>query len=190
MSEASEVLDLANACLSVVKSSVGVELDFTQDTLPVLDHYARLEDPSDDAILHLLAPMLGAYFGEVVRRSLQDARWFSPRGDYSDWRIEFERCFLHFNPVGIAADVLTRGRATGWNGQLEMLGEDRPAVAAALDLFGSVRESDYHRFSVRFEAIEQAHDALIRKAAEAGKSAVFFSAEAYAAATSHPERDH
>ncbi len=186
MSEAFEVSDLANACISAVQHSVGVKLDLTQDTLPVLDHYAGTQDRDAETIA-LLSPMLGAYFGEVVRSALQDVRWVSPRGAYAEWRIEFEQCFLYFNPLGLAAEALAQGAIEGWSGHLQMLDEDRPDVAHALDVFGPVEEADYYRFSVRFEAIEQAHAALIRKLTASGKHAAFYSAQAYAAATSSPK---
>ena len=46
-----------------------VELDYTQDTLPILDHYISIiPDRTSEDVLGLVVPMLGAYFGEVVRR--------------------------------------------------------------------------------------------------------------------------
>lgn len=186
VAEAFEIPDLANACINAVRQSVGVELDWTQDTLPVLDHYASTVD-RDATTVTLLSPMLGAYFGEVIRQALQEVRWFGPRGAYAEWRIEFERCFLYFNPVGLAAEALTGGAVEGSGGHLQMLDEDRPDVAHALDVFGPVDEADYYRFSVRFEAIEQAHAALVRKLTAAGKPTAFYPAQAYAAATSNPQ---
>src|SRR5512139_1481301 len=94
------VLDLAGACVAAVRKVVGVELDFTPETLPLLDHYARSAQVENEGVLELVAPMCGAYFGEVVRRALGEARWHCPEGKPEEWRLEFDDCFLHFNPVG------------------------------------------------------------------------------------------
>ena len=42
------ITDLTVACVTSVKNATGLELDLTQDTLPILDHYAELvESPRD-----------------------------------------------------------------------------------------------------------------------------------------------
>ena len=40
-----EILDLAEACVQFVKRATGVELDFTPETLPVLDASEVVSDP-------------------------------------------------------------------------------------------------------------------------------------------------
>src|SRR5687768_1752387 len=63
------VLDLAEACVRFVKRALQIALDYTPDTLPLLDHYLRsASDISKEEILSLHVPAAGAYFGEVVRR--------------------------------------------------------------------------------------------------------------------------
>ena len=48
MSVPTHVQDLAAACVTSVQATLGLELDFGHETLPVLDHYARehVEAPS------------------------------------------------------------------------------------------------------------------------------------------------
>ena len=70
------IQDLANACVRFVERSVGIALDYTPETLPILDHYLRgVRATSRDEITNLVAPAAGAYFGEVVRRQLGPAQW-------------------------------------------------------------------------------------------------------------------
>jgi len=69
------VMDLSVACVTSVKNASGMELDLTQDTLPILDHYAGLIDSPRDEIASLVAPISGAYFGELLIRQLEDGRW-------------------------------------------------------------------------------------------------------------------
>ncbi len=160
MQDNAAVRDLAIACVTSVKNATGMELDLTQETLPILDHYAALVDSSRDEIVSLLAPMAGAYVGELVVRQLGDGTWLTPGDDYAEWRLEFERCSLTFNPVGVALEVLLRQDIPEWGAHLQTAAADRARVKQALDVFGDVRDRDYYTFSVRVEAIEQAYLAL------------------------------
>ena len=183
------VRDLALGCSRFVRDALGVELDFTPDTLPILDHYllqiARDLGARDEA-LALIVSCAGAYFGEVVRRSLPGSRWHlehHDEPDYSGWRIEFEHCFLCFNPVGAALEAVVGGARPGWNAHFALLPEDRPEVDASLDRSGGVREADYYRLTVRYEALEQALGVLERRAGGApGGPPRRFSPAVYAAA--------
>ncbi|MDH5492149.1 MAG: DUF6278 family protein [Myxococcales bacterium] len=175
------VAELSAACVLAVMQSTGVTLDFTQDTLPILDHHLIEARGAKDEVLALIAPMAGAYFGEVVRRSLPGVRWHIAEA-HPSWRIEFERCFLHFNPIGMALEAIVRQEAAGWNAHLELLDEEKATVQEALDLLGEIRADDYYRLSVRYEVIEAAAQRLIGHRQGEGKR-LLFGPEAYAAAT-------
>ncbi len=160
MDENPAVRDLTIACVTSVKNATGLELDLTQDTLPILDHYATLVDSSRDEILSLLGPMTGAYLGELVTRELGDGLWHIPGDDYAEWRLRFERCSLTFNPIGVALEVLLQQDVPDWGAHLQTAPNDAAKVARALTVFGDVRDRDYFTFSVRMEAIEQAYRGL------------------------------
>jgi hypothetical protein len=159
------IKDLTVACVTSVKNATDLELDLTQDTLPMLDHYAELVDSPRDEVVSLLAPMCGAYFGEVLRQHLDDGDWDCTPEEHRDWRLKFERCSLELNPIGVALEVLTGREAEGWGSHLQMAPADRAKVDRALSVFGDVREDDFDRFSVRFEGVEQAYRALLNKSA-------------------------
>ncbi len=170
-----EVIDLATACIASVNATVGVELDFTPDTLPLLDHYAKTQvEPGKEEIVLLTAQLAGAYFGEVVRRRFEGARWHTPKEDQGSWRLEFDGIFLFFNPVGIALDVILEGDGP-YDSHLQTRLAEKPILEHALQVYGDVRESDYYTFAVRLEAIEQAAMALGRN--QEDKSASFGSAD-------------
>jgi len=155
------VLDLTVASVTSVKNATGMELDLSQDTLPILDHYAGLVDAPREEILSLLAPMTGAYFGELLRRQLDDGEWVTESDDYSKWRLRFERCSLTFNPLGVALEVILGQDIPEWGAYLQTAPEDQLRIKKALEVFGDVRDRDYYTFSVRFEAIEQAYLGLL-----------------------------
>lgn len=154
------VEDLALGAFRLVKERLGFELDFTPETLPVLDHYLaqlREEDGGrpDEKAVALVGPCAGAYFGEVVRRSLPGLRWHCPEDDYEGWRLEGERVFLAFNPIGAALEALFGRSVEGWNAHITLRPERRGAVDASLEATGPVREEDFYRLAVRHEVLEQ-----------------------------------
>lgn len=159
-------MDLTVACVTSVRNATGLELDLTQDTLPVLDHYAKLADCPRDEVVSLLAPMCGAYFGELIRRELGDGTWKVDADDYAEWQLSFERCSLSFNPIGVALEVLLGQETPQWGAHLQTAPADRARAKAALEVFGDVRDTDFYTFAVRFEAVEQAYRALLNDPAD------------------------
>ncbi len=155
------VMDLTVACVTSVKNSSGMEIDMTQDTLPILDHYAGLIDSPREEIVSLMAPMSGAYFGELLRRQLEDGQWVTDPDDYTSWRLRFDGCSLTFNPIGVALEVLLGQEVPEWGAHLQTAPEDQLRVENALAVFGDVRDRDYYTFTMRFEAIEQAYLSLL-----------------------------
>lgn len=176
---------LAEGCARFVKQAVGVELDGTADTLPILDHYLTLagEERTDDAkgaeVLGLVASSAGAYFGEVVR-GITGARWhLGDPDDPSSWRLEMEHVFLSFNPVGMAREAVIGGEQEGWNAHLEVLEQDRKLIAQALENVGGVSEGDYYRLAVRWEVVEQALAVLEAAAQARGEADKRYGPEVY-----------
>ena len=159
------VMDLTVACVTSVKNATGMELDLTQDTLPILDHYAELIDSPRDELVSLMAPMRGAYFGDLLVRQLEDGKWVTDPDDYTGWRLRFERCTLTFNPIGIALEVLLGQEVPDWGAHLQTAPEDQLRLGKALEVFGDVRDRDYYTFTMRFEAIEQAYLSLLNNPA-------------------------
>jgi hypothetical protein len=176
------VRDLAAGCVRYVKSALKIELDYTPDTLPLLDHYLRnASDISREEVLSLLVPAAGAYFGEVVRRTLGPCRWHWIEDDLSACRLEFERCFLSFNPIGSALATLLSGDAEHYGGHLALLPEDVLLVKESLERSGEVQEEDYYRLAVRFEVLEQVVSLLLEKAIASNELSRRFGPDVYAA---------
>lgn len=179
----SEIADLAQACVRFVHDALGMELDFTPETLPILDHYLRERAAgAKPEIAELIAPAAGAYFGEVVRRSVPGARWHNPEADYAAYRLEYEPFFLCFNPVGVALEVLAEDDVPEVGAHFQVLDDARNAVQESLANTESVNPEDYYTFSVRLEVLQQIADVLW--AIESTQSSPRrFGREVYAAAT-------
>lgn len=184
------VVELAEACVRYVQQALELELDYTQDTLPILDHYLRQttegRSPELDA---LLAPTAGAYFGELVRRVWPQAQWHAPGDDYAAYRIEFRDFYMHFNPIGLAHEVVDGADAPGWNGHFAMFDDARAVVESSLTSKLEMREGDYYSLSVRYETLEQVADVLEALAAQGPKPRPTFGADVYASALGQTARE-
>lgn len=177
------ILDLAAAGAEYVQRAIGVEVDYGPDTLPLVDHYARsLPSDAKPEVLALVVPALGAYFGEVVRRTLGGCRWHVGDDDHLTTRLEFEGSFLHFSPMGMALEAVLRREVAGSGAHLGLLDEDRRAVAEALERTGPVRDDDYWRLAVRYEVIEQVLSVLEARALGRGESGRTYGPEVYRSA--------
>ena len=180
------VLELAASTFRMVKQALKIDLDFTPDTLPLLDHHlrsARAESRTSEDLRQLVATSAGGYFGEVVRRHLEGARWHVEANDFGVWRIELGHVFLHFNPIAMAFEALEGGDVEGWSGHLEVLPQDRGLLEQALSHMGEIDEADYYTLAVRLEVIEQVVAALEAAQVARGEVQRRFGPEVYAAAT-------
>jgi hypothetical protein len=192
MTEADEQLpgviaDLAASCVRFVQRTVGIELDYTPETLPLLDHYLReAHGVSRDEVLSLVVPAAGAYFGEVVRRHLGHSEWHLSGEDYGAARLEFRRWFLSFNPIGIALEAVLAEEVAGSGSHLELLREDRQLVHEALERAGDIRNDDYYRLAVRFEVLELVTALLSERASQSEHPERVFGPEVYAALRDAP----
>lgn len=176
------IAELADACVRFVERATLLTLDYTPETLPFLDHWLReMKEKPVHEILSLVGPTAGAYFGEVVRRAHPHVRWRANGDDFQRFRLEYETCFLHFNPIGVAVEAITLRDADGWSAHFQMLDEDADAVAESLAQTGGVRADDYYRFAVRYEAVDQVFNVLNSIAISRGEGGRRFGPEIYAA---------
>ena len=178
------VLELARACEKYVVQALGFQLDYTIETLPVLDQYTReVKGPisARPELLPLLGHAVGAYFGEVLCRSAS-AFWRLPSTNVVDWQVCMRQTFLWFNPIGAAYDALTAGNQhDGPSSQLRVAPEDRSLVQARLERLEHVPEDEYFLLSTRVEVIELVCEELCRQMEERGYSDTTFDESDYEA---------
>ncbi len=169
--------DLANACVRFVERAVGVRLDYSLETLPLLDHYldgARTvfqsakkvpDAPTGGAApetLEIVAQAAGAYFGEVVRRRYP--AWWRLAPDATDHRIELHHVFLTIHPVAMMMEALTidpdkPDQALGTAG-FDLDEEDREAAMARLAELPETPIDEFVAPSTRLEVLDIVVDAV------------------------------
>ncbi len=184
---------LANRFLTHVKHRLGMDLDYQQETLSVVDCFIDdvIKEESFDADLppgderrvnlsHLLGPSIGAYFGEVLRRAFP-CRWRVSSEEPGDWFIEFELVPLRFNPVGAAAEALMAENVEEWNGAIATQTDYTEALFERLAAAPPVPEDDFFLLSTRFEVLQIAQEYLLMRqmAEESGPKHPFYSPDDY-----------
>ena len=177
------VAELADACVRFVERKLGVRLDYSPETLPLLDHYlleARAEVRDRPELIPLLVNAAGAYFGEVVRRRVP-SWWHMPTTDPTSWQIQAEPVYLWFEPVAMAYDALLGGERDeeGMMAKLEIEDEDRDALEQRLAELPAVDEDEFYALSTRLEVIDIAADVIKARMIESRLGEVVFTAQDY-----------
>jgi hypothetical protein len=183
------VPEYATACLDYVRRALGFELDFTAETLPVLDHYlagVRAEVLERPEIGGLVARAAGAYFGEVVR-TVVPGFWRIPSPNVHDWQLCARLAFLWVNPIGIAFDAVYRSSEhEGPRSILRCAPEDREYLERRLATVPPVPEDQYYLLTTRLEVLEVANEALHARLEEQGYGETELGEEDYVPALARP----
>jgi hypothetical protein len=155
------VAELADACVRFVAQRYGLELDFTPETLSLVDHWvgeARGEVKNRAELAVLVQGAAGAYFGEVVRRSF--GGFWRAEGDPSEWRLMMSTVYCAFNPIGVAREALLLEDAEGWHAHFELDPAENQAIEARLAALPSVPDVEFYAPSTRFDVVHIVVDAL------------------------------
>ena len=151
-----------------VEKAVGVSLDFTPETLPVLDHYlreARDLGTQRPESLPLLVATAGAYLGELLRRR-HGCAWNQDDPDPLGWFLVFDDDLLTVFPVAMAQVAAVGEEADRELEFIRFRDEERELVVAHLAELPPVTDEEYLAPSTRVEIIDMAID-LIRAYREA-----------------------
>lgn len=179
-----EVSDLATAAVRFVQRSVGVELDFTVETLPILDHYlaearGTLQGKDRETLL-VVAHAAGAYLGEVIRRRFPSF-WVLTPADPTEHRVQFMRLFLTVKPVTWVLEALEWTEADGAAGELGLVldAEDRAFVTPRLAELPEVDDEEFVRPSTRVEVLDIVVDAITARQSADGDPPLSLEPEDY-----------
>jgi hypothetical protein len=175
------VAELAAACVRFVATRYGTALDFAPDTLSFVDHWvreARAEIAERPEAADIVQAAAGAYLGEVIRRAFGGS-WVTD-GDHADWRLELERVYCAFNPIGMAREALLLEEAEGWHAHFELDPGESEAIEQRLAALPSVPDEEYYSPSTRFDVVSILFEALRTGMRARGLSDVRFTHEDYA----------
>ncbi|MBN2344642.1 MAG: hypothetical protein JXX29_13330 [Deltaproteobacteria bacterium] len=176
-----EINQLVERCRAHVQKRFNIELDFTSDTLSVLDFFVeemvKEENngvcppgghPARMNMIHLFAPTFAAYFGAVLTNHF-GGRFRHVEKDVSEWRFEFETFLVRFNPVAVAANVIAKTEVKGLDSILHSSAKLMPKLQERFDAAPDVLEDDFFSFCTFFESIQIANDFLTEVSQKDGK---------------------
>jgi hypothetical protein len=175
-----QVAELAAACVRFVASRYGAALDFAPETLSFVDHWlreARNEVAARPETGDLVQAAAGAYLGEVIRRAF-GGTWLA-EGDHADWRLQLERVYCSFNPVGMARESLLLETAEGWHAHFELDPGEADAIEQRLAALPPAPDDEYYAASTRFDVVSILFEALRTGMRSRGLSDVRFTPEDY-----------
>jgi hypothetical protein len=156
------VPEFAMAASDYVKRATGLDLDGSVESLAYVDHYLATVGEVSDEMVSLLAPALGAYFGEVIVSHL-GGDWASEGRQPADWSIAIGdgAPLVTFRPVAMAAEALRRDDVEGYDASLVTPPELEGPLDEALSATSPVEESYYYSLTGRLETIEHVLELLV-----------------------------
>lgn len=177
-----QIVDLAGNLADFVEKAVGIRPDFSPDTLSIVDHYAaeaRKDLKNRPELADLTGQALGAYFGEVFRRS-EGAFWQLPSPNFHDWKLCGVSAFVSINPIGVGYDALYGGTDHhGPASALKLAPEDQEAVQTRLANLPEVPADEYYTLCVRLETMQIVMDAVRAEQSRRGYDEMTFTADDY-----------
>lgn len=155
------VRELARACENFVHKALTLPLDYSQDTLPILDHYLQLARDGAVELHRLVGAAAGAYFGEVLRQHFS-ARWAHVHtvDNADEWRLEFTQVFLWLNPVLLAREALALDDVVEGGAGFHVLRAEQDALTSALQSLGTVDSEEFYQLSTRYDVLSSVVDRL------------------------------
>jgi hypothetical protein len=151
------IVELCQQCVHYVQRTVGLTLDYSPETLPVVDHYlslVRLNIEERPALLNLVANAVGAYFGELVRQRI-NGFWLMPTQDVHDWSVCARSVFLRFNPIGVAHEAIAQADShPGPGAEFKLAREEQTLIAERLALIPQLPHEQYYLLSTRLETLD------------------------------------
>jgi hypothetical protein len=162
-----EIVPFLDAAVRYVKRALDVELDGSEESLAYVDHYitTSAQKEAGDArlgpeVMALLAPAIGAYFGEVAIARL-GGKWVIEGADPAGWRVQLAPAPLSFSPVGMAAESLRADAVEGYDGSFVTRDDLMGPLTEALEGTPPVDEAYYYSLTGRLETLEQVIDLLV-----------------------------
>jgi len=159
-----KIREFAQQAVEYVRVALGIAPTYDSDTLPLVDHYLASVPRDEPATVALVVATAGAYFGEVVRRSL-GGRWDGGTGVHEDWRMILPTG-LAFSPSGFVAAAIAKSDLEDFDSELDAPARMKPHVQGALSRMGEVPIDEFYTLCNRLDTLEHVHEVLVAVAAQ------------------------
>ncbi len=149
--------------MKYVEKRTGLHLDYTAETLPVLDHYlreARASCAQHPETGVLLCAVTGCYLGEVLRRRHLSLDWHTDADDPLEWELRRREGSLSVLPAAIAKAALRSPGASDNDAFVQLPPGARRALAQKLGALPEVSDEEFVAPSTRIEVVDFAMEML------------------------------
>ena len=160
--------ELAHRMVDYVRESLGIEVEYDSDTLPIVDHYLQSVPADRLDLVNLVSVTAGAYFGEVVRRRL-GGRWDLTGDQPAAWSLVLITG-VRFCPAAVVEEAILRSDAE--RSLFDTPPKLLPHVEAALERMGEVTEEEFYSLCGRLDTLEHLQTVLLAVAAELAKESM------------------
>jgi hypothetical protein len=163
----SAVAPFVEAARSFVRRAVALELDGSEESLAYVDHYietSRHDGPLGAEAIALVAPALGAYFGELAISKL-GGQWLLNEDDEGaddpgTWQIELNVGPIRFYPVAIARTALVSDDIEGVDDAIHAAPAISSVLEDAMARVAPVEADYYYSLTGRLETLAWAVDVV------------------------------
>lgn len=153
------VLRLAAAAREFVAKALDFELDGTDATLPVIDHYLSQVPREKPEVAELATAAVGCYLGELLRERF-GGTWELIGEAPATWRLTLADGEVTLCPMAVAWQAISRGEDDTHDDSVAIPPEHRQAVADALAGLGQVEPAVYYSLATRYDTLETIVDVL------------------------------
>ena len=165
MAAPTEIALLSAAARTYIFNATNIDLDGSETSLAFVDHYIDQTvrqggQQVSEETLQLLAPALGAYFGQVAIDKF-GGTWQGEGAIDASWQLTLEAVPLSFSPIAVAVTALAGQDVAGYEATLETTPRLGPLLEQALAATPPVDEHYFYSLTGRLELIAQAVDILV-----------------------------
>ncbi len=159
------VTEYATQLVHYVQKAIGIELTYDSETLSVLDHYLQQTPRNNTAIRDVIATTAGAYWGEVVRKTLGGTWTIQSQDEPFTWKFTLPGG-LTFFPANIAVVSIMHEDVDGYDDAFhanpKMLSFFQDSMAES----SSVSIEVYYSLTNKFDTLEQLQDLMLAYATQ------------------------
>ena len=161
------ILEFAAQAVVYVERSVGIPPTYDSETLPLVDHYLRSAKGDGAEAIELVATTVGAYFGEVVRRTL-GGTW-RDKGDVPELIMPGG---VTITPIQISQAVIldAEGGKPIQGTFLSAPGQMQPHLESALERMDDLPRDQYFSLAGQYDILEHLKAVMLATAAKIQES--------------------
>ena len=154
------IVEYSSVIIDAVYSKVNIDLDFSPDTVSLLDYYVNEIGDVDKSMFSLMSTISCAYFGELVRRNIGGQWYIEDKDNPENWQVRFNSCPLAIYPFILSSEVISKGKFSLESSIFSVSPSRHDLLLELLEKSNPMAEDQYYSFAGKLDIIELAVDFL------------------------------